>query len=41
MRKFLPNKQGLYDPKYEKDSCGIGFVANIYDIPSRKIIDYG
>ena len=34
-------KQGLYDPINEKSSCGIGFVANIYDIPSRRIIDYG
>mgnify|MGYP003951690031 CR=1 FL=1 len=33
-------KQGLYNPSNEKDSCGIGLVANIYDIPSRKIIDY-
>ena len=32
-------KLGLYDSKYEKDSCGIGLVANIYDIPSRLIID--
>ncbi len=32
-------KLGLYDSKYEKDSCGIGLVANIYDIPSRSIID--
>ena len=32
-------KKGLYDPSNEKDSCGIGFVANIYDISSRKIID--
>ena len=39
--KNHPKKQGLYDPKYEKSSCGIGFVANIYDIPSRKIIDHG
>ena len=35
------NKQGIYNPKYETDSCGIGFFANIYDIPSREIIDYG
>ena len=34
-------KLGLYDPKNEKDSCGIGFVANIYDIPSRTIVDNG
>ncbi len=32
-------KKGLYDPSYEKDSCGIGFVANKYDISSRDIID--
>ena len=32
-------KKGLYDPSNEKDSCGIGFVANIYDISSRSIID--
>ena len=37
---FLKKKKvGLYDSKYEKDSCGIGLVANIYDIPSRSIIN--
>ena len=42
MRMFRQvEKQGLYDPKHEKDSCGIGFVANIYDIPSREIVDNG
>ncbi|OEH85519.1 glutamate synthase subunit alpha [Desulfuribacillus stibiiarsenatis] len=25
----LPPKQGLYDPQFEHDACGIGFVANI------------
>src|SRR5215470_685337 len=25
----LPGRQGLYDPRNEHDSCGIGFVANI------------
>ena len=40
MRMFLKKRKlGLYDSKYEKDSCGIGLVANIYDIPSRSIID--
>jgi glutamate synthase (NADPH/NADH) len=23
----LPLKQGLYDPEFEKDSCGVGFAA--------------
>ncbi len=32
--------KGLYNPDKEKDSCGIGLVANIYDIPSREIIEY-
>ncbi len=34
-------KIGLYDSFNEKDSCGIGLVANIYNIPSRDIIEYG
>ncbi len=39
MNMFKRSKKGLYDPKNEKDSCGIGFVANIYDIPSRNIVE--
>ena len=39
MRMLKKVKKGLYDPSNEKDSCGIGFVANIYDISSRSIID--
>ncbi|MFL2679763.1 MAG: glutamate synthase large subunit [Alphaproteobacteria bacterium] len=38
---FKKKKIGLYDYKNEKDSCGIGLVANIYDIPSREIIENG
>ena len=41
MKNNHPKKQGLYDPRYERDSCGIGFVANIYDKPSREIVNYG
>jgi glutamate synthase (NADPH/NADH) len=25
--KTLPERQGLYDPEYEKDACGVGFAA--------------
>ena len=35
----LPPKVGLYDPQFEKDSCGVGLVANIKGIPSREIMD--
>ncbi len=34
----LPNKIGLYDPANEKDSCGVGFVANIKGNPSHQIM---
>src|SRR4051794_17830606 len=34
-----PPKRGLYDPAFEHDSCGVGFVANIKGVRSRQIID--
>src|SRR6516162_2606246 len=34
----MVNNQGLYDPSFEKDSCGIGFVANIKGNKSHQII---
>ena len=37
----LPPKQGLYDPAFEKDSCGIGFVANINGAKSHGIVRKG
>ncbi|MCU6797368.1 glutamate synthase large subunit [Paenibacillus sp. WQ 127069] len=37
-RKGLPVKQGLYDPQFEHDACGIGFVANIKGKPSHEIV---
>ncbi len=37
----LPKEQGLYDPKWEHDACGIGFVANIKAKKSHDIIEQG
>jgi len=37
----LPPAQGLYDPAYEHDACGVGFVCNIKNIKSRRIIEQG
>lgn len=34
-------KQGLYDPSFEHDACGVGFVANINGRPTRQIIKDG
>jgi len=33
-----PRKQGLYDPRYEKDACGVGFVADIQGRKSHLIV---
>src|SRR5499427_5143108 len=35
----LPQAQGLYDPALDKDSCGVGFIADIKGRRSHKIID--
>ena len=37
----IPTAQGLYDPELDKDSCGVGFVANIRGVKSRDILDKG
>ena len=34
----FPAKHGLYDPAFEKDSCGVGFVAHVKGIPSHEIL---
>lgn len=34
----FPRKQGLYDPNFEHDSCGIGFIVDIKGRRSRKIV---
>ena len=37
----FPKKQGLYDPAFEKDSCGVGFVMNMRGEKSHEIIFQG
>jgi len=37
----LPEPQGLYTPENEHDSCGVGFLANIKNRKSHKIIRQG
>ena len=32
--------RGLYEPSFEHDSCGIGFLANLDGIPENKIIEH-
>jgi glutamate synthase domain-containing protein 1 len=37
-RTAPPPKQGLYDPQFEHDSCGVGFVVNIKGRKSHAIV---
>src|SRR5210317_1890325 len=30
---------GLYDPAFERDSCGFGLIANLDDMPSHWVVE--
>ncbi|MDR1817509.1 MAG: glutamate synthase large subunit, partial [Puniceicoccales bacterium] len=36
-----PGKQGLYDPAFEHDACGVGFVVDIKGRASHRIVEQG
>ncbi len=37
----LPPKQGLYDPQFEHDACGVGFIAHLKGKKTHQIIKDG
>ena len=42
MNKFgPPKKQGLYDPQFEHDACGVGFICQMKGKRSHEIIQQG
>ena len=38
---MLPTKQGLYDPRYEHDSCGVSFVADLQGRATHHMVELG
>ena len=38
---LVPGSLGLYDPAFEHDACGVGFVAQIDGTPSHRILELG
>ena len=38
LHTWRPEAEGLYDPSQEKDSCGVGFIANIKGERSHQIV---
>src|SRR5262245_47093921 len=41
MKNFEFKKQGLYDPRFEHDSCGVGFIAHLKGKKSHEIVKNG
>ncbi|GJM89695.1 hypothetical protein PR202_ga05907 [Eleusine coracana subsp. coracana] len=39
MSKVPESSIGLYNPSFERDSCGVGFIAELSAEPSRKTVD--
>ncbi|HBB35509.1 MAG TPA: glutamate synthase large subunit [Cyanobacteria bacterium UBA9273] len=35
----LPSKQGLYDPQFERDACGVGFIVHMKGKKSHEIVE--
>ncbi|MBV9953204.1 MAG: glutamate synthase subunit alpha, partial [Acidimicrobiia bacterium] len=36
-----PRRQGLYDPAFEHDACGVAFVVDLHGRPTRDIVEKG
>ncbi|HJP15997.1 MAG TPA: hypothetical protein QF762_03415, partial [Acidimicrobiales bacterium] len=41
MSNTAPEAQGLYDPQFEHDSCGVNFVCNVKGHKSHRIVEIG
>ncbi|MCK5855773.1 MAG: glutamate synthase subunit alpha, partial [Sulfurovaceae bacterium] len=39
--EYYPCKEGLYDPEFEHDACGVGFVAHLKGEQSHNIVAKG
>ncbi|MCM3923065.1 glutamate synthase large subunit [Frankia sp. AiPs1] len=37
----MPSAQGLYDPTFEHDACGVGFVVDVRGRRSHELVDQG
>jgi glutamate synthase (ferredoxin) len=37
-QQVMPKKQGLYDPQYEHDACGVGFIVQMKGQVSHEIV---
>ena len=38
LAKNMQRKQGLYDPRFEHDACGVGFICNYKGKKSHEVV---
>ena len=36
-----PSRQGLYDPRFEHDACGVSFVVDMHGRPTHRMVELG
>ena len=41
MQKIIRNAEGLYDPRFEHDACGVGLLVNVRGIKSHQLVEKG
>ena len=41
LRNGLPARQGLYDPAFEHDACGVAFVVDMHGRPTHNLVELG
>jgi glutamate synthase (NADPH/NADH) large chain/glutamate synthase (ferredoxin) len=41
IQSHLPQAEGLYDPRYEHDACGVALVARLDNVPAHEVVEKG
>ncbi|MEA2138655.1 MAG: glutamate synthase large chain, partial [Solirubrobacteraceae bacterium] len=41
MQTLPPQADGLYDPRYEHDACGVALVARLDNVPVHEVVEKG
>ncbi|MFM8971790.1 MAG: hypothetical protein ACKOOG_03940, partial [Actinomycetota bacterium] len=41
MPSAIPPRQGLYDPAFEHDACGVAFVVDVHGRRSHRLVEQG
>ena len=41
MPSAIPPRQGLYDPAFEHDACGVAFVVDLHGRRTHRLVEQG